>query len=93
MSRAAEHSESAQHQWLQASAPHTRNSLESIGQRIEAEGWNAEETLGDDRQLLAEDAQLHLLSQKGGGKVGRRRDQHNQVLQSPISSPATSYNP
>ena len=30
---------------------------------------------------------------KGGGKVGRRRDQHNQVLQSPISSPATFYNP
>ena len=48
------------------------NTANSIGQRIEAEGWNAEETLRDDEQLVGEDAQLHLLSEDGGGEVSRR---------------------
>src|ERR1039458_10316710 len=38
--------------------------LDSIGQRVESERWNAEKALGDDQQLLAKDPEFHLRPQE-----------------------------
>ena len=41
----------------------------SVCQSIKAEGRNAKEALRDDQEPFGENAQLHLLSQIGGGEV------------------------
>src|ERR1017187_2626741 len=53
------------------------NSSDSIGQRIEPERRNAKEALRDNQQLFAQDAQLHLLPEKRGGKVSHGGHQDN----------------
>jgi hypothetical protein len=51
--------------------------LDSIGQRVESEWWNAEKALRDNQQFLAKDAEFHLLPQEGRREVRRRRHQHD----------------
>jgi hypothetical protein len=54
---------------------------DSGGQRVEAEGWDVEEALGNSRELFTQEFQLQLLSQERGGEVGGCGHQENHGFQ------------
>jgi len=51
-----------------------------VGQRVEAERWNAEEARNDIREFVAEDPQFQFLFKKGRREVGHC-PQHDQIPQ------------